>query len=307
MVLGSALAWFAAQGALGAYVECTWTNNWQYVGNREGRASLLLAMLAAVPRVNIGLWLLGGAGLAFLALGGRHRDASSMWLLLLTTWGSALGAGAIYRHYGVPIFLPLSMGIGAVCAWLVRHVTATAPPVWPRLAAAAVLALAWAGPAREMAGALADPAGTLALETVWVPPAAESRDVARYVAERTSRDQSILVVGSEPQIYYYARRRPSSRMVFTYPITGPYTHAGPLRSRFLNQLERGQPVYVVLVLLPGSLSEWPSRADALLRDAGALLQRRYVVERSFDLTVPSGKLESAIVVFRLADLREPTP
>jgi len=52
-----------------------------------------------------------------------------------------------------------------------------------------------------------------------------SATCGRYLTERTSPAESFLIVGSEPEIYYYAERKASTRLVFTYPLTGPYHYA----------------------------------------------------------------------------------
>ncbi len=102
--------------------------------------------------------------------------------------------------------------------------------------------------------------------------------VARYVAERTDPDEPILVVGSEPEIYYYAGRSACTRLVFTYPMTGPYPYAARLRQEFLIDLEHHQPRYVIHVPLASSLTEWPDELPPLLEPVATILERDYVTE-----------------------------
>ncbi|MFQ5418228.1 MAG: glycosyltransferase family 39 protein [Myxococcota bacterium] len=78
---------FAAAGGLDAYLACTWTNNWAYVGNRwsePGRlAHLARAAFGDIAGADLGLWILGATGLVGLGRGASRRPGSGLWLLLL--------------------------------------------------------------------------------------------------------------------------------------------------------------------------------------------------------------------------------
>src|SRR5207245_2299788 len=49
-------------------------------------------------------------------------------------------------------------------------------------------------------------------------PFPESVAVGRYLKERTRADDRIVVIGSEPEVYFYARRRAGTRYIYMYPL-----------------------------------------------------------------------------------------
>jgi hypothetical protein len=87
-----------------------------------------------------------------------------------------------------------------------------------------------------------------------------------------------LIVGSEPEIYYYANRRPASRMNFSYPMTGPYAYAEGLREEFFSDWEKEKPHYVIFVRDSGSITEFSKEGRKLLRPAMEIIRRDYELE-----------------------------
>src|SRR5262249_22705642 len=97
----------------------------------------------------------------------------------------------------------------------------------------------------------------------------------------------ILVVGSEPEIYFYADRPACTRLVITYPLTGPYPYGEGLRREFLNDCETCRPRYAIFCRDPASICELRYRqlADRFIGPVGRVLQRDYVEEASFPMGV----------------------
>ena len=280
LVTAAVVGYFAWCGALDAYIECTWRNNWQYVGTRGGLAAAPLNYLrdvvTTVVRWDCGAWLLGMAALAVLGARVRGRAVRDLWLLLALTLGAALWSGAVFRHYYVPVLLPLAIGSGIGAGWLWEGVASSSAKVGWRVGAAALLVAAWAWPGAHYGQYLTMPPERLeAMKHNW-PPFCAAEEVGRYLAQRTAPGEPIMVIGSEPEIYYFAERPAASRMAIMYPMTGPYSYAERLRREFLAQWESALPNYVVLVRLPSSLSERPQQAQQFVDVVSPLLKRYYV-------------------------------
>ncbi len=293
LVVGAAWVGFlATRGALSAYLECVWTNNFQYVGARHagptGAFELMTVVVRDVVRWDVGLWVVGAVGL--IASGLVRGPGRGLWMLLVVTLGMGLVASRTYVHYWEPMILPLSLGVGAAGASGVARWRSGG-----RIARGALVAIslaAWQGPLRRSVEVLSDPAGTLAAIERALPSQALGRRAARYVASRTSDEEPILVIGSEPQIYFHAGRPASSRMVIAYPMTGPYTFAERLRGELLEHLRDRGPRYVLLSSFPSSLSEFPEGSLELLREIAPILRDRYDVERVFE---PEGARDEEVV------------
>lgn len=58
------------------------------------------------------------------------------------------------------------------------------------------------------------------------------------------------MVGSEPQIYFYARRKAATSYLYTYPLMETHPYAGQMTDEMIEQIESAKPAYLVLVKNP---------------------------------------------------------
>lgn len=311
LVLGAFLAYFARNGALDAYIDCTWWNNFAYVGRRhEGLAGLFALArntLTSVTRWDIGLWLCGGAALAWGALRRDRTPASGLWILLALTAGASCVAGRSYVHYWEPLIVPLALGNGLAVELVVGRARAASGATHVLLAAA--LLVPFIGPVwngleyARMDGA--ERSGLIAGKA-WNQPFAASRGIADYIAQRTRPDEPFLILGSEPQIHYYADRPSSSRMVITYPMVAPYPYSAALRREFLDAFEAAPPRYVLYVRSIFSLTEWPQELQSFVTPIEQILQRKYTIETGWPMAGgpaldPASASRADLVLFRRSD------
>jgi hypothetical protein len=112
----------------------------------------------------------------------------------------------------------------------------------------------------------------------------ESTETGRYLSAHSAPDDRIFVWGQTSKIYLEARRRPASRYVATFPLTG-YVFGGPIpgldtRSRILpgawNTLEQDfakhLPAYIVDLQFDLKNALYPVRDFPIL---AKLLAERY--------------------------------
>jgi hypothetical protein len=92
-------------------------------------------------------------------------------------------------------------------------------------------------PARDLVGAL---------------EAAEAQEVARVVSQLTRPDERVLVLGSEPEICFYARRRSATGFIYMYSLMEEHEHAAELRRRMMREVDERAPDVIVYVAVPGS-------------------------------------------------------
>jgi hypothetical protein len=80
-------------------------------------------------------------------------------------------------------------------------------------------------------------------------PFAESVKIADYLREHTSRDDSIAVLGSEPEIYFYAQRHSATGYIYTYGLMEPQKYAGQMQEEMIREIERARPKYLISVVM----------------------------------------------------------
>ena len=112
-------------------------------------------------------------------------------------------------------------------------------------------------------------------------PFTEMPAVGDYIRSHSSPGASMAVIGSEPELYFYAQRQPATGYLYTYPFTEQQPFAAQMRSEMISEIETNKPDYLVFVANPGSgpdsvLSDW------FARYSGAHYTRVAVVEKTGD-------------------------
>ena len=214
-----------------------------------------------------GSWLLVGVGAVSLLprTPSPRQSAPSerAWLLGFTLVSLlAIAPGLRFRPQHFVLLLPAlcllaGRGVSAIGTWLARFGST-------RLAGAAqlaVLALGLTLYARHERRFLLQMGPLEASRALYgLNPFPESLEIARYLAEHTGPDDRIAVLGSEPQIYFYARRRSATPFLLTYELMRGHEHAKGMQQEMIRELEQAEPAYLVYVnvdasWLPGTDSE----------------------------------------------------
>jgi hypothetical protein len=84
-------------------------------------------------------------------------------------------------------------------------------------------------------------------------PFPESLDIARYIKENSSQDQQIVVIGDEPQIYFYSHRRASISQIYPSQTMDPRPYAHKMQERMISEIEQNPPAYLVYSSIHTSL------------------------------------------------------
>jgi len=94
-------------------------------------------------------------------------------------------------------------------------------------------------------------------------PFAESVKIADYLREHTSRDDTIAVLGSEPEIYFYAQRHSATGYIYTYGLMEPQKYTRQMQEEMIHEIERAHPKYLVSVVMFYSWL-WRPASDRLI-------------------------------------------
>jgi len=93
-------------------------------------------------------------------------------------------------------------------------------------------------------------------------PFPEAIPMAAYIRTHTRPDALIAVLGSEPEIYFYAHRHSATSYLYTEPLVEAQPFALQMQNDMVGQLERSAPAYVVRFPIEETLSlgaESPTR------------------------------------------------
>jgi hypothetical protein len=119
-------------------------------------------------------------------------------------------------------------------------------------------------------------------------PFVEAEIIGRYIQERTGPDDRIAVLGSEPEIYFYAKRKSATGYIYAYALMEQQPYARQMQAEMIKEIEAAHPVYVVFVR---SALSWLARSpeEPILQWADRYIRRCYervgvaeVVDRAED-------------------------
>jgi hypothetical protein len=83
-------------------------------------------------------------------------------------------------------------------------------------------------------------------------PFPEAVEVARYLKDHSAPTDTIAILGSEPEILFYAERRSATGHLYMYPLMEAHPFARAMQRQMIAEIERAQPRYVVYVRTDGS-------------------------------------------------------
>jgi hypothetical protein len=78
-------------------------------------------------------------------------------------------------------------------------------------------------------------------------PFTESVEIARYIENDSGKDSRVIVLGSEPQIYFYLGRAAPVKYIYMYPLLENTPYAFAMQKSFIEEVESSVPEYLVCV------------------------------------------------------------
>jgi hypothetical protein len=78
-------------------------------------------------------------------------------------------------------------------------------------------------------------------------PFPEMLAIGEYIRNHSLESDMIAVLGSEPQIYFYANRKSATGYIYMYGLMEPHGYASQMQKEMVREIESAQPRYVVFV------------------------------------------------------------
>jgi hypothetical protein len=272
--LALVLAWVWAGGTLGEF----WF--WVVRYAREYATALPLSEGAGLLARNASsilaeawlLWILVGAGLALAAWPGWPLPGRAFLLALPAFSFLGVSSGLYFRqHYFILALPAAALLAGAAVRFAAHRGGRGVAVVGLGAVVAGGLQAAWTQ--RELLFEMAPAQVSRAL--YGANPFPESPEIARYLAARTLPGDRIAVLGSEPQIFFYARRLSATGHVYAYGLMEPQPFARVMQEQMAREVEAARPAYVVWVLVPASWLMRPSSDPWILEWAQQRVSRGY--------------------------------
>ena len=118
-------------------------------------------------------------------------------------------------------------------------------------------------------------------------PFVECPIIAEYLKKNTEADDTIAVLGSEPEIFFEAQRRSATGYIYTYGLVEEQPLARRMQAEMIAEIEAAKPKYVVFANVHSSWLTGPGSETEIFDWAANYLDGNYrivgIVERRPDL------------------------
>jgi hypothetical protein len=212
------------------------------------------------------IWILALIGLTAPVW---NRTARSRWVFLLgfAVFSALSTSSSLYfrEHYYI-VSLPAVSLLAAVAvssAW--EALSRPIVPRWARHLPVLALLLALGYPIFQQSSILFEMTPSQACRAIYgANPFLEAVGVADYISKRTRETDTIAVLGSEAEIYFYARRLAATSYIYVYSLVQPQRYAADMRQEMIRQIERAKPKYLVFVAAGMSWAAYPGHEKPLI-------------------------------------------
>jgi hypothetical protein len=202
------------------------------------------------------------AGLAGLILAARRPDPARglSAVFLLASLASVLPTGYFLAHYFVQMLPALALS----AAVLGDDARRASRPF--RRAAIPALVVLFCWPLAVSAPLLVASNDQISRAIFGVHPFIEARWVGAEIREHSAPTDTVYILGSEPEILFYAQRRSPTRHIHLYPLTSRNSLALQFQDEVIAALRRSPPRFLVAVRAPTSLFQGPPNDDLRIFD-----------------------------------------
>lgn len=247
-VLLSALVFISSQGAFERFT--FWTL--EYASTYGSSVTLsqarevLSQILPRILAVEWPFWLLALMGLVPIKIAAGRGQSTRGLAILLATLLLMTSLGLYFRpHY----FLYLHPALAILAARRIASFSLPGPIGRRGAVVSTLVFVAAAGTLlvqdRAFLFQLTPPAASRAL---YGPnPFVEAPAIAEYIARHTGPGARVAVMGSEPEILFYARRESATSFTHVYPLMEAHAFARELQEQAIGEIEEASPEMIVFV------------------------------------------------------------
>ena len=106
-------------------------------------------------------------------------------------------------------------------------------------------------------------------------PFEQALAIGDYIRSHSKPSDRVAVLGSEPEIYFYAHRHSATGYIYTYPLMESQAFAARMQDEMIAEIENARPEFVVMVTYPLSWLRSEDSNDHILRWMKDFMQSQY--------------------------------
>jgi hypothetical protein len=223
------------------------------------------------------IWMLAGGGLVAGLWERRTRPIAIFLLVFFLSSVLALCPGFYFRlHYFILVLPAVSLLAGVAISRLSDLSAARLIAI--RFIPILILGFALAWPMLAERKFFFEASPIEASRMIYPEsPFPESIRIAEYLREHTNRNDTIAVLGSEPQIYFYSDRHSATGYIYTYGLMEAQKYASQMQQEMIRDIERARPKYLISVVMPDSWLQRPESERSIFSWANEYAAQNYTV------------------------------
>lgn len=243
--------------------------------------NMMLPIFNSAPLI----WILAAVGLSALWWNGRVRQHRLFVICFLIFSFLAMCPGLYFReHYSLFLLPAVALltgeGFVSLAALFNRSRFVFVSRVVPILLALVVL-FHTIYRQRDFFFVM-DPV-TVLRSTYGSNPFPESVEIARFIKERSTKDDLIAVIGSEPQIYFYSDRHSATGYIYTYSMMENSPYSVRMQEEMIREIETARPKFLVFVNAYTSWLVQPDSEKAIFKWFRECRRKHYDVVGMIDI------------------------
>lgn len=209
----------------------------------------LRANAVAVVRPAVVVWIMALLGVIVSLWDSTAERTSKFCLAFLLFSFLAVCPGLYFRpHYFILLLPSVSLLVAAAVSSAIRSLEKLSFGRLFAVLPAALFVIAFAASLLTQKEFLFVMDSVRACRSIYPrDPFVELVDVAKYIQSQTAKGERFAVLGSDPQTYFYAKRRSVTGYMYTYPLTEDQPYAALMQKELISDVEGARPKFIVWV------------------------------------------------------------
>jgi hypothetical protein len=242
-----------------------------------------------IVKFQMTLWLIAGSGCVFLCISKRGCSDRFFVVGFIVFSFFSICPGLYFRgHYFVMLLPAVAIMIGAGISSIGLFLSSSkaarvAPFITTSLFVAAITSCLY----HEQDNFFTFTPREVSRAAYGSSPFPEALQIADYIKRHSSRADKILVLGSEPEIFFYADRLSATGHIYMYGLMEGQPYAERMQKQMIREIEAARPMYVVFVNVPTSWMVRKSSVKSVLNWANGYVGNLYEQVGVIDIISPS--------------------
>jgi hypothetical protein len=243
-------------GAFSKFWFWTFSYAQQYVAQNTLADAPQLFMSSAPKIITSWGWFWAIAGIGLTAIFWNEKAKSHrLFILGFSTFSFlTICPGFFFReHYFVTLLPAIALLAGVAVSAMIQFLAQKKTPILSKSLPLLIIAATLIFPIIKLNSFFfrAEPAEASRM-MYGANPFPESVEIADYIKRHSSRDDKIVVMGSEPQIYFYADRKSATGYIYVYGLMEVQAYASRMQRQMIQEIETARPAYAVFINVPTS-------------------------------------------------------